>query len=130
MELRQFEEIISFAIKREIEAYEFYTKAQEMAFGDEAKEMLAEFAAEEKRHREILEEVKKESVENYVIKRIPNLKIADYLIDIPSYQTCRSAISFIWLPSVKRGLQALPGARFEMRRCEVQKLFDVLALRS
>lgn len=82
MDSKKFEEVIAFAIEREIEAFEFYSKAQELAFGDTAKAMFAEFAGEEKRHREILEKVKAEGVGDYRIKKIPNLKIADYLIDI------------------------------------------------
>lgn len=83
MDLKNFDEVIGFAIEREIEAYEFYDKAREMAFGSAAKQMFAEFAAEERHHREILEKVKTEGVKDYQIKSVPNLKIAEYLIDIP-----------------------------------------------
>lgn len=83
MDLKNFDEVINFAIEREIEAFEFYNEAQNMAFGSAAKQMLAEFAGQEKRHREILEKVKSDGVADYQIKSVPNLKIAEYLIDIP-----------------------------------------------
>ena len=83
MDLSNFEEVISFAIEREIEAQEFYGKALEMAFNDAAKQMFAEFRDEEVKHQKILEKVKATGVEDYEIKKIPNLKIAEYLIDIP-----------------------------------------------
>ena len=83
MDASNFEEVIEFAIEREIEAQEFYAQAMEMAFNDAAKLMFAEFRAEELKHQKILEKVKAEGAEDYEIKEIPNLKIAEYLIDIP-----------------------------------------------
>lgn len=83
MDSNNFSEVIEFAIQREIEAQEFYAKAQELAFNDASKQMFDEFRLEEVKHQKILEKVQKEGVEDYAIKPIPNLKIAEFLIDIP-----------------------------------------------
>lgn len=83
MDLSNFEEVIAFAIEREIEAQDFYQRAQDLAFGDAAKQMFAEFKQEEVKHQKILEKVKADGADDYVLKPIPNLKISDFLIDIP-----------------------------------------------
>ena len=102
MDSNNFSEVIEFAIQREIEAQEFYAKAQELAFNDASKQMFDEFRLEEVKHQKILEKVQKEGVEDYTIKPIPNLKIAEFLIDIPFKPTCRCPTLSISLSSGRR----------------------------
>jgi len=89
MEFGNLEEIIEFAIEKEKEAAEFY----EMLSGRESmagvREMLLEFAGQERKHQEMLEDIKKgeveETVENYDFKWITDLKRSDYVVDM-TYQ--------------------------------------------
>ena len=52
--MNTYEEIIKYAIEKEIEAQNFYTDVAEKATDATIKEMFTEFAAEEKKHEKIL----------------------------------------------------------------------------
>ena len=79
--------IIDFAIEKEREAAEFYdslSKTEEDFSG--SKKMFAEFAIEEQKHVDILQEFKTkgiaESLEKYKFKWITDIKRGDYLVDL------------------------------------------------
>ena len=57
MILSEYKSIIKFAMENEVEAQKFYEEAAEKVENTQLKEMFAEFAEEEKRHREILKQV-------------------------------------------------------------------------
>ncbi len=83
MKFENIDDIIDFAIGREQEAVDFYTTASKEESMSGAKEMLLEFAEEEKKHRRILEELKAkgyaEGVEDYTFKWIKDIKRSDYM---------------------------------------------------
>jgi rubrerythrin len=79
MDLNNFNEVISFAIRKEAEAYNLYTTYGQKVNDPAAKTMFAELAKQEKRHREILEGVTKKDVEKYKLERIPDMKISDFI---------------------------------------------------
>jgi len=54
MELSEYKEVIKFAIANEIEAQKFYQDAADRVQDPHLKEMFTGFAAEEKRHEQIL----------------------------------------------------------------------------
>jgi rubrerythrin len=79
--------IIDFAIEKEREAAEFYdslSKKEEDFSG--SKKMFAEFAIEEQKHVDILQEFKAKgiakSLEEYKFKWITDIKRGDYLVDL------------------------------------------------
>ena len=86
MQFESLQEIIDFAVSKEIEDAAFYEEisAQEAMSG--AKEMLLEFAAQEKKHRQMLEEFKAkgavEGISGYKFKWIPDIKRSDYVVDL------------------------------------------------
>ena len=57
MILSEYKNIIKFAIENEVEAQKFYEEAAQKVENMQLKEMFADFAEEEKRHREILKQV-------------------------------------------------------------------------
>ncbi|MCF8069376.1 MAG: ferritin family protein [Desulfobacterales bacterium] len=77
------EAIIDFAINNEIEAVEFYEKLSADAKTKGAREMLKEFANEERKHQRLLERFKNddidEVIENYDFKWIPDMKRSNYV---------------------------------------------------
>ncbi len=79
-----FEEIISFAIEKEVEAAKFYTDAagQEPFAG--VKDALKDMAAEERKHEAMLRnlEENKELLKGYKFKWIPDMKRSNYLVDM------------------------------------------------
>ena len=82
MNWSNFDEVIDFAIEREAGAIAFYEGASKVAKRSEAKAMFEELAAEERKHRKLLEGINKKAVSKYTIKNIPDLKISDYLVDM------------------------------------------------
>jgi rubrerythrin len=82
MDVSKFKEIVEFAIKKEKEAVEFYQQCIMLTNRKEMKEIFSKMAEEEKRHQKMLENFKPESVDILKLKKIPNLKIGDYLVDM------------------------------------------------
>ena len=86
MDFNNLNEIIDFAISKEIEAAEFYRSVSEQESFSGKKEMFLEFAAEERKHQALLENLKSGSVDpqvdEYQFKWITDLKRSDYVHDI------------------------------------------------
>ena len=86
MDFNNLNEIIDFAIAKEIEAAEFYrtVSAQESFSGK--KDMFLEFAAEERKHQTLLENLKSGKIDSklddYKFKWITDIKRSDYVDDI------------------------------------------------
>ncbi len=81
MDEKQFQEIRQFAIQKEIEASEFYTRASHLVTYSGTRDLFLDFAREEQGHRKLLEDLDREKVSQLKLKNIPNLKISDYLVD-------------------------------------------------
>ncbi|MEJ2037391.1 MAG: ferritin family protein [Desulfosarcinaceae bacterium] len=86
MDFKNLVEIIDFAIEKEKEAAEFYVdiSGQEQFSGK--KKMLLEFAAEERKHQAILEDLKAGNVgtklDDYKFKWVVDIKRSDYVHDV------------------------------------------------
>ncbi len=80
MELNEFKAVVEFALEREKEAVEFYQECAGLARYNAMKEAFLEMAEEEKKHVRMLENFKPGQVETMRLKKIPNLKIADYIV--------------------------------------------------
>jgi rubrerythrin len=74
MKEKDFKEVITFAIRKEAEAYNLYKTYSQLV-----KTMFEELAQQEQKHREILEGVERKDVSDYKFKKIPDLKIGDYV---------------------------------------------------
>ena len=81
MEEKKFREIIQFAIGKEIEAADFYTRASQIATFSGTKELFLDFAKQEEGHRRLLEDLNVAKITEVKIQSIPDLKISDYLVD-------------------------------------------------
>ena len=81
MDLNNFKEVVTFAIRKEAEAENLYTTYSQKVKDPGAKAMFGELAKEEHRHREILQGVEKKDVTEYKLERIPDLKISDFIDD-------------------------------------------------
>jgi rubrerythrin len=82
MELDEFKETIRFALEKEKEAVDFYSRSSEMTTRSGMKKAFLEMADEERNHVRMLENFRPEHVEKVHLKEIPNLKISDYLVDM------------------------------------------------
>jgi rubrerythrin len=81
MDEKRFHEILLFAIEKEMDTYNLYTMCKQVAKYSGAKELFAELAEEEEKHRKLLEHVSMGKVSQEKLDPIPDLRISDYLID-------------------------------------------------
>ena len=79
MDLNNFKEVITFAIRKEAEAYNLYTTYSQLVKNPGTKVMFQELAKEEQKHREMLQRVEKKDVSEYELKKIPDMKISDFV---------------------------------------------------
>lgn len=79
MDQKAFEEIILFAIRKEVEAATLYETYTNLASSEGVRQMFKDLQSEEQKHKKILENLKKEDVTRYRLKKVPDLKIGDYI---------------------------------------------------
>lgn len=86
MEFKNLEEIIDFAIEKEKEAADFYQSVSDKEQFSGKKEMLLEFAAQERKHQSLLEDLKAGKVgaklDDYQYKWITDIKRSDFVDEI------------------------------------------------
>ena len=84
MSFKSIDEILAYAIEKEIEAAEFYETLSRQEPFSGAKEMFGEFAAEERKHQALLENFStdKEKIATYQFKWVPDMKRSDYMVDL------------------------------------------------
>ena len=78
------EDVIKYAIEKEIEAATFYKEASEQEAYKAARETFLSFAKEEEKHKTLLENLLegKTDVGTYDFKWIPDMKRSNYMVDI------------------------------------------------
>jgi rubrerythrin len=86
MDFENLKAIIDFAIESEKEAADFYETASREETLSGSRQMLLEFADQERKHQELLEKYQREglgdSLKNYEFKWITDIKRSDYVDDI------------------------------------------------
>jgi rubrerythrin len=89
MDFDNLEAIIAFAIEKEKEAAEFYEENSESEMMSGKRQMLKEFAAEERKHQKMLESYLAigiaENIEGYRFQWISDIKRSDY-VDAMEYK--------------------------------------------
>lgn len=75
------EEVLNFAIAREIEARDFYMKLAERMENPAMQKVFENFATEELGHKYKLEAIKRGEI-SLVPERVQSLNIADYVVDV------------------------------------------------
>lgn len=83
MDFENLESVITFAIEKEKEAADFYEENSETEMMAGKRQMLKEFAAEERKHQKILENYRDtgvaENLGDYQFKWIADIKRSDYV---------------------------------------------------
>ncbi len=82
MSLVTLEQVISFALEREEEAYQLYKNAAGMSKSTAARKMFESMAAEEARHKEVFGKMSYEKAEEYKAITIPAMNLDKYLVDV------------------------------------------------
>jgi len=81
MDEKKFEEIIRFAIDKEVKSFNFYTDASKVAKYSGAKDLFSDLAQQEVGHRKMLEKLDTGKIAQAKIEKVPDLKISDYMVD-------------------------------------------------
>jgi len=123
-----FEEIIREAVRKEADAAAFYRMASERVKSGISK-IFEEMAAEEKKHRKLLEELDWEKVRQYELKNIPDLGISESQEDVPynDTMTYQDAIRMAIKNEEKSHSLYLASARRFAGNPDMEKLFKMLA---
>jgi rubrerythrin len=82
MDFNHVDDIIAYAIDKEIEAEKFYLEAAREADFTGARQLFEDFASEENKHKNMLENLDKEQINSFVPETVPDLKRSDYLVDM------------------------------------------------
>ncbi len=131
MGFKDLNEILDFAIEKEQEAADFYTEASEQEAMSGSRDMLKEFAGEELKHKQMLEDLKTgkvdDSIKEYKLKWITDIKRSDYLTDL-EYEKGMSYRDMLLL-AMKREEKALKLYNDLLDNAEseeAKKLFQIL----
>ena len=84
MSFSSVEDIIRFAIEKENEAVAFYRELATLETASGAKDTFEKFSKEEEKHAAMLDNFLKNKalVDEYQSKKVTDLKISDYLVDV------------------------------------------------
>jgi len=85
MTKEKFNEVINFAINGEEEAVKFYQKLQQRTKFKARKEMLKDLENMEMGHIVILENIRSKGMKDVTVKKVINLNISEYVVDIVPY---------------------------------------------
>lgn len=83
MDLKNYEDIIEFAISREEAAIEAYEDMSEKAETPGLRELLSELQNEERNHKKLLEDITEEQISSFKTEEVIDLKISDFLTEEP-----------------------------------------------
>lgn len=131
MKFENLEAIIDFAVDKEIEAAEFYERASKEEAFSGTRQMLKEFANEERKHQSLLENFKKEgmtsSISDYKLKWIKDIKRSDYLVDIEYKEGMPyNEILLLAMKREEKALQLYNDLLKEVETDDAKKLFQML----
>jgi rubrerythrin len=131
MKFDNLDQIVDFAIEKEKEAADFYKSVSEQESFSGTKQMFAEFAAEEKKHEDLLLKFKEtgitEAMNDYQLKWITDIKRSDYVVEME--YTPGMAYNEILMLAMKREEKALALYNDFLDKADTEdgkKLFKVL----
>lgn len=82
MELNTLDDILEFALEREDASYRLYLNAAKISANTAARKIFEELAEQEKGHKKLLLNLDKGKIANYTFRKVPDLGISDYLVDV------------------------------------------------
>jgi len=128
MDFKNIDDIIAYAIEKELEAEIFYLEAASHSDFTGAKQLFEDFAKEENKHKVMLETLDKDQIKSFVPETVPDLKRSEYIVDM-SYEKGMGFADILRL-AMKREEKAnklyLDLAQ-KTDQTDVKKLFEKLA---
>jgi rubrerythrin len=122
------EEILDFAIAREQEAHEFYMDMAKKAERPGMEGLFTQFAREEMGHKKRLEGIKKGTRSFAPAKKVVDLKIGDYLVEVePTATVTYQNALILAMKKEKAAFQLYTDLAEQTDDAEVKKIFEGLA---
>ncbi|HKL81191.1 MAG TPA: ferritin family protein [Desulfobacter sp.] len=129
MNFKSVDEILEFAIDREKEAVKFYASFAQEAPSEALKQTFIDFSKEEEKHVALLSDISgnKAKIDSYEFKRIPDLKISDYMLEIeykkgmPMPEVLKLAMK-----REEKSVQLYQDLGNQTDNAEAKKLFEIL----
>jgi len=129
MNFKSVDEILEFAIDREKEAVKFYASFAQEAPSEALKQTFIDFSKEEEKHVALLSDISgnKAKIDSYEFKRIPDLKISDYMLEIeykkgmPMPEVLKLAMK-----REEKSVQLYQDLGKQTDNAEAKKLFEIL----
>ncbi len=81
-EFKNINDVLDFAIQSEQDAVDFYTTLSNSSTNTEMADIFRQFAKEEMGHKARLTRIKEQGIFNIQIENVPNLKIAEFLVEL------------------------------------------------
>jgi len=78
MDKSAFNEVITFAVRKEAESANIYQVYADLVESSNIKDMFKQMREEELKHKEKLESIKEKDISQYDLTDIPDMKISDY----------------------------------------------------
>lgn len=130
MRFGSFEELVSYAIEKEKEAAAFYDEVAGQETFSGSKNMLADFANEERKHQKMLEGIlsDKGKLSDYKLTWIPDMKRSNYLVEM-NYQKGMhyKDILAIAMKREEKALEFYNDAARENKNNDHARMFRILA---
>ncbi len=130
MEFGSIDDILKFAIDREIEAVDFYKDLADQATRNSLKETFVRFAAEEQKHADMLSDIAghKDKIDSYEFAEITDLKISDYMVEMEYEQGMPMPdILRIAMKREEKAVKLYGDLAAKAGNDDAKKVFDMLA---
>jgi rubrerythrin len=127
MDLRNYEDIIKFAISREEAAIDAYGDMSEKTKTPGLRELLLELQGEEKNHKKLLEDISEEQLASFNSEEVIDLKISDFLTEEPpSEDMTFQDLLIMAAKKEQEAVELYSKLRDDTDNEELNKLFDFL----
>lgn len=123
------DEILDFAMEAEQEAVDFYTQLASQMQNMEMKETFIQFAKEEVGHKARLQKIKDERLFDLADEKVPDLKIADYIVNVkPDAQMSYADALVLAMKKEKAAFKLYTTLAQRTDNAQLKKVFQSLAI--
>ncbi|MBP1751723.1 MAG: ferritin [Geobacteraceae bacterium] len=128
MEFSTIEDILEFALEKEDASYRLYKSAAKASINLSAKKLFEEMAQQEANHKRFIQQLDREKIERYKSRQAPDLKISEYLVDIPYREDMTYQEILVYsMKSEEKACRLYAEAETMTDDPELKKLFRMLA---
>lgn len=128
MEFSTIDDILEFALEKEDASYRLYKSAAKTSVNPAAKKLFEEMAQEEAAHKRFIQQLNREKIARYQSKPAPDLKISEYLVDVPYHEDMSYQEILVYaMKSEEKACRLYSEAETMTDDADLKKLFQMLA---